>query len=320
MPSPPTELAILRPPQIMKTTTALHLFTCPLKHLPTSHTPRPHQHKLKHRRGILLKVALLCTALHTVSEPLLLAQNPPTAFPDPPPGPCWKIPAPPTSWKINFRYTKPPSEAEAEVKPSSIAVTLIGQDSHHLIEFRTSSLDVWKTAGRAFISETGSPTAYPHILGNHTATLARDTNTGGAAATVPVENLSPENKDWPSFPELEWVTPQMFKGKIPLGTQVALIYAEVPPEPVVLDKEARRQVKKWPEGPLGGIPLQPGMKALAVDETTRLPMVLQLGDEFREYKFHTGEIQKIELPPKVKVFLEKSTHPEKNTRSLSATP
>lgn len=308
------------PSPTMKTTTSLPSINTPSKVRPASHAHRPHQHKLRQRSGLLLRAAVLCTALQTLFHPLLLAQNPPATYPDPPPGPCWKIPAQPTSWKINFRYTKALSEAEAEVKPSSIAVTLVGQDSHHFIEFRKSSLDVWKTAGRAFISETGSAAAFPHNVGKNRTTLARDTKNAPPPEAVLEENLSPENKDWPSFPELDWVTPQMFKGKIPLGTQVALIYADVPPDPVVLGKEARRQTKKWPEGPLGGIPLQPGMKALAVDETTRLPMVLQLGDEFREYTFQTGDIQKIEFPAKVKVFLDNSHAPGKTSPPLSATP
>jgi hypothetical protein len=80
------------------------------------------------------------------------------------------------------------------------------------------------------------------------------------------------------------------------------------------------KAEKWKDGPLVGIPLQPGLKALAVDEETRLPLVLQLGHEFRKYVFKAPEIQKIELPPKVLTFLGGASLNVPKSRPVSSAP
>lgn len=204
--------------------------------------------------------------------------------------------------------------------PAKVVVTLAGEESHHSIQFRSRQLEIWRTQGGAFISEAGSALAYPHNAGGDRN--AADVDGITDAAQSPPENpesLAPQNIDWASFPELAWATQKMFKGKIPLGSYVALIYADPPPETNVL-RNASKSTKKWPEGPLGGIPLQPLMKALAVDEATGLPLVLQLGEDLREYVFDRHPAQKIDLPAKVKTLLAPPASSAIETKSARATP
>ena len=204
--------------------------------------------------------------------------------------------------------------------PAKVVVTLAGENSHHSIQFRSRQLEIWRTQGGAFISETGSDLAYPHNVGRNSSVAAVDgiTDAEPSPAETP-ESLAPQNIDWPSLPELAWATPQMFKGKIPLGSYVALIYADLPPETNVLGN-ASKSAHKWREGPLGGLPLHPFIKALAVDEATGLPLVLQLGEDLREYVFDRKPAQKIELPAKVKIFLPPPASSAIDTKSVSTTP
>ncbi len=231
-----------------------------------------------------------------------------------------KVPTAPAKWTINFRYGTRLSEAEAEAMPAKVVVTLAGENSHQSIQFRSRQLEIWRTQGGAFISETGSALAYPHnVGGNNTAAAVDGITDAEPSPPENLESLAPQNIDWASFPELAWASPQMFKGKIPLGSYVALIYADPPPEGNG-PGSASKSKRKWPEGPLGGIPLQPFMKALAVDEATGLPLVLQLGEDLREYVFERKPAQKIELPAKVKIFLPPPESAPIETKSVSTTP
>lgn len=271
------------------------------------------------RSSVILAIATLFGALPMHAAPAQ-GQNTPSSSSIPLGNRVWKMPTAPSTWTINFRYGRRLSEAEAEAMPAKVAVTLDGENSHHSIQFRNRQLEVWRTLGGAFISETGSASAYPHDVGgnNTAATVDGITNAAQSPPENP-ESLAPQNIDWPSFPELAWATPKMFKGKIPLGSYIALIYADPPPQ-ANAPGTASKATKKWPEGPLGGIPLQPLMKALAVDEATGLPLVLQLGEDLREYIFDRNPARKIELPAKVKVFLPPPASAAFETKSASNNP
>jgi hypothetical protein len=131
--------------------------------------------------------------------------------------------------------------------PAKVVVTLAGENSHHSIQFRSRQLEIWRTQGGAFISETGSALAYPHNAGADSIVAEVDGITDAVAAPPQnPESLAPQNINWPSFPELAWATPQMFKGKIPLGSYVALIYADPPPQ-ATIPGNASKSAHKWRE-------------------------------------------------------------------------
>jgi hypothetical protein len=269
---------------------------------------------------LALPLLLSCAIIFTTH---LLAQNTESSSPPAPSGPPWNCPKPPASWSVSFIYTSKGSEAAEEARPTNVEVTVLGDSAFHAIQFRDRKLEVWQTKGRAFISEAGSPVAFEHTL-QKTIPGPQGPDGHPLPTALPAiasfgEAVAVEDADWTALPELSWVKPEMFKGKIPLAKQIALIYADVPQEPTV-DGKVVKTSKNWPEGPLAGIPLQPGMKALAVDEETRLPIVLQLGDVFRKYAFKTPEVQKIELPAKVLAHLEGANQSVPKSRPVSAAP
>ena len=233
----------------------------------------------------------------------LRAQSGAPERPVPPEGPLWKVPKSPVAWSIIFKYTTTATGLAADFRPSLINVILDGENSHQAVQFNRSGVEVWKIAGRCFISEIGSEVVFPHRLSEVPPVSVEEsqiTGTGASFSKPEPEQVLAQDADWPAFSELSWVTPQMFRGRIPLGNQFALIYADIPQE--LEEPGKKRAASKWPEGPLGEIPLQPGIRVLAVDEDTRLPMVLQIGEELRQYRFQPSARARIELPGKVKQF------------------
>jgi len=57
---------------------------------------------------------------------------------------------------------------------------------------------------------------------------------------------------------------------------------------------------------------------LAVDEESRLPMVLQFGDELRQYRFKKATPLKIEFPAKVRQFLKSPLPADNQVPSLAS--
>jgi len=198
---------------------------------------------------------------------------------------------------------------------TGITVTAIGQDSLQSVQISNRSIELWKTAGQALLSEAASNEVSFRIAEN-----PDQGNDGGVYRTTTTNPIgySPEQIDWSSLDEFSWIKPECFKGSIPLGGQMMLIYAEFPPEPEVIGK-ARVAPQKWAPGPLGGMPLQPGIRVAAVDEGTRLPKYLQQGADISIYTFRTPEQAKLDIPSKIKNLVEvpKPTGP---IRKIDLTP
>lgn len=239
----------------------------------------------------------------------------PSTPPVPPAGDLWRRPKAPTAWSITYKYNTPLTKAQEAARVSGISVTAIGQDSLQTVQIANRSLELWKTAGQAFLSEASVNDVSVRIAENQVQ--ANDVSVQLTTTTNPI-GLSPEQIDWASLDEFSWIKPECFKGTIPLGGQMMLIYAEFPPEPELLGK-ARIAAPKWPPGPLGGMPLQPGIRVAAVDESTRLPKYLQQGADISIYTFRTPEQAKLEIPPKIKNLVEvpKPTGP---IRKIDLTP
>lgn len=256
-------------------------------------------------------VSCLSAALASMTPSPLQSQTAAPAPLLPPDGPLWKAPGTSAAWSVVFKYTTPASEQAADFRPSIVNVTLAGENSHYSVQFRRHGVEVWRLAGLAFISELGSDSVFPHGPVEAAPAPPEDgqaTESKASFSGPQPEDISAQDTNWPAFGELAWVTPQMYRGKIPLGNQSALIYADVPAE-LIAPGAKNASASPWPAGPLGGIPLQPGIRVLAVDEESRLPMVLQFGDELRQYSFKPAAPLKIEFPAKVRQFL-KSPLPE----------
>ncbi len=271
-------------------------------------------------RSLFWVVSCLSAALATLTPSHLPAQTATPAPRLPPDGPLWKAPGTSAAWSVVFKYTTPASELAADFRPSIVNVTLAGENSHYSVQFRRHGVEVWRVAGLAFISEIGSDSVFPHSPVETAPAPIEDGQTTESKASFSSpqpEDISAQDTDWATFGELAWVTPQMYRGRIPLGNQSAFIYADVPSE-LSAPGAKTTSASTWPAGPLGGIPLQPGIRVLAVDEESRLPMVLQFGDELRQYRFKKATPLKIEFPAKVRQFLKSPLPADNQVPSLAS--
>ena len=276
------------------------------------------------RRGLLALISFssLWTAVTHAAE-----TNAPELVP--PPGPSWIRPKSPTSWTIDFRYPNASAkESAAEGRLTKVAVTTIGKATLESIKCSKVSFDVWTTEGFTFLAnpETGEfdlrGNAFP-ILDNQLDGESAPQKPGGGG----MPELPPQYQDWAGLKEFDWIRPELFQGTIKQGAEVLHVYAELPEDMLAARRPAApaaasttpaskpgapgtgrpaaptRPPKNWPPGPLGGMPLRPDIKVVAVNAETNYPHFLQLGEIVREYAFSTPAGSALEMPgPIVKVL------------------
>jgi hypothetical protein len=130
-----------------------------------------------------------------------------------------------------------------------------------------------------------------------------------------------EDPDWMDLTEFEWVTPDMLKGRVDIAGEIVLIYADIPQDPAPAPGKARTApAPKYPPGPLGGLPLKPGLRAAAISESTKLPKYLQDGVDISIYTFGKPLEAKLELPPKIAKQLEQPAAVPKGLKSGVVVP
>lgn len=239
--------------------------------------------------------------------------NPP-APPVPPAGDLWRKPPAPAAWTVAFKYNTQVTKLQEASRLAGIGVTVIGNNSAQTVQVGGRTFELWKIDGMMFQSEVNSDTA--------TQTLTDESIEAALAARNNDENFSttsgrpPEEVNWASLSEFAWIKPELYKGAVAVGGQVMLIYAILPPQPPAIKGKAPQ---KWPAGPLGGLPLQPGIRVAAVEESTRLPKYLQDGLDISIYTFRTPEKSALEIPPKVKKLLDEMK-PAAAPRAINTAP
>ena len=208
-----------------------------------------------------------------------------------PAGPAWARPEPPMSWTITFRYAAVPKPPAEDTRPVKVAVTAVGPTSLKSVTTAKRAVDVWFAAGMTFLVDPSSGEYHiPSSLSEEDAALAQ------------ANGPAPEDEDWLSLQEFEWVRSELFQGTIKIGNDLVHVYAQLPEDMIAAQKAAaaaprpvagrpttptapKAPVQKWPAGPIGGLPLRPDIKVVAVDAQTRRPKFLQLGQDLREYTF-----------------------------------
>ena len=153
------------------------------------------------------------------------------------------------------------------------------------MQFKQRAIETWRINGQALISDAGSEAVAP------------------IASDVSPETAAPEEADWSTLEEFNWLSPELLKAEVLLGGQPTLIYAELPPLPPPTGNGKQPPPKKWPVGPLG-MALQPGIKVAAIDKASMLPKALQQGDLISTYTFGSPSQATLEIPPKIKMYLD----------------
>jgi len=228
------------------------------------------------------------------------AQNGPTELVAPS-GPILLRPERPMSWKITFKYAKSKDQSVLDNRPLEIAVTAQGDHILESIKFAQRGINVWHSGGHIFFSESESGSFELYL----------------PALTDPSQPTPPqpaaEFQDWASLEEFDWVKAELFQGTIKLGNDLLHVYAQLPEDMLEARRVAAAAARpvagrpaapaakappapKWPAGPIGGLPLRPDIKVVAVYANTRRPHYLQLGEELREYVFSVPTTQTLELP------------------------
>lgn len=259
-------------------------------------------------------------ALAAAISPCAHAAEPGTAEPVRPSGPAWVRPKAPLSWTIDFRYpATAPKEFAIEGRLNKVAVSIVGQTTLESIRYAKASFDIWSTEGFVFIMDP--ETGRFDLRGNPPSVATSGvepskTRGGNSPGSEEPPPIPPHYQDWSGLKEFDWIKPELFQGTIKQGTEILHIYAELPedmraarqpaaspapPAPGAGAGAARpaapgRPAQKWPPGPLGGLPLRPGIKVVAVNAETRTPHFLQLGEIVREYVFSPVSTSNLELP------------------------
>ena len=256
-------------------------------------------------------------------------------------GALWTRPVAPASWTVTFKYGTVVAPQQAAHRPSMVKVTVLGKDALETIHFPARTAEVWRTEGIVILSETGSEqtgTRQDQGLGNFAglggnndlvSDVSRDKK-GNFTATVNgvvvTGNIAQEEPDWAEFKEFDWVTPAMLKGKVEISGEKLLVYADMEPEtpaPPTVPGKGRAvapPAPKFPPGPLGGLPLKPGIRVAAIEETTKTPRYLQLGENIQIYTFSKPQQTKLDLPPKIANMLAKPAPAPEGAKAISLIP
>lgn len=223
----------------------------------------------------------------------------------------WRRPSPPTAWQITFKSFSASPDPTDPNAPLSVSVTRLEKDSLELVQYPNRTLEIWKIADRTFLSTPESNDVTLRLSDSRTP----DSPTGRAA------NIPQDDPDWIEMSEFNWITPEMYKGKISIDGEDMLIYSDIDPQRVMTSPKGKAGTKpNYPSGPLGGLPLIPGVKVAAVSEETKLPRYLQTGMDLSIYTFTKPAIPKLELPSKVARLTEPRRTIAKGQKFFSMVP
>jgi hypothetical protein len=252
-------------------------------------------------------------------------------------------PAAPASWTITFRYGSTVAPQQAAHRPNMVKVTAIGKEAVETIHYPERTSEIWRAEGHVIVSEAGSEHASIRVAqpnfsgvggnGDQITGVERGKNgefTAVVNGVLITGKLAAETPDWVEFKEFDWVTPELLKGKIELSGEKLLVYAEMEPEPQTQSAAApsgkgrapaqAQAAPKYPAGPLGGLPLKPGIRVAAIEEATKTPRYLQVGEDIQIYAFSKPQQTKLDLPAKITALVAKPAPPPEGAKPVSLVP
>jgi hypothetical protein len=217
-----------------------------------------------------------------------------------------------------------------------VKVTMLGKDALETIHFPERTTEVWRTEGLVILSEAGSEHAGIRVdqgLGGDSDSISEVSRDKKGNVTMTVNGVvitgtvAREDPDWAEFKEFDWVTPERLKGKIEISGEKLLVYTDMEPEAPApaapaagKGRAAAPPAQKFPPGPLGGLPLKPGIRVAAIEETTKTPRYLQVGEDIQIYTFSKPQQTKLDLPPKIANIVAKPAAPPPGAKAISLIP
>gem|GEM_PF-6455844 len=266
-------------------------------------------------KGSFLRLAILVGISTLISPSISTAQSPPELVA--PQGPAWIRPERPMGWSITFRYANSPKPPAVEERPLKITVTAVGTRSLETVRYAKTGFNIWAAEGYSFMvdPETGG-------FEMRSSAMPSSPSDVTPVSTSPSDpELAAEFQDWVGLHEFDWVKSDLFQGSIKMGNDLLHVYALLPEEMLAARLAAATAARpiagrpaapaakappapKWPAGPIGGLPLRPDIKVVAVDANTRRPRYLQLGEDIREYVFTIPNETNLELPAPIQKRLK----------------
>lgn len=213
-----------------------------------------------------------------------------------PGGNPWNKPEGNTLWKIEIRRQASGIHAAALRQIHGLVVHQSGEQAMVLARYPDHCVEYWSDGPHAVVSVAGSADVVEYVAPKRVSPAGR------AQPPPPVSGAGFDFGGLARMLEWEWVKPEHYRGRIRVDGVVMLVFCEVDPE----DTAAHSLPPSGPQPEASGaiqFPVDGALRAALVEERTRTPRVLQIGDEFWDYSFHGGQKPSFVFPEKVRRFL-----------------
>jgi hypothetical protein len=215
-------------------------------------------------------------------------------------GPAISKPAKPCGWEIKIsKHDRDPRDPVQISSVKLLSSNSFALETVSLISGET--FQTWFANGNRFC-----PTGNPNVL-----------------RLAPAKEDSVDSGTDPQLSEFDWISASNFRGNVTINGENCLLFAKGEAFDALLEAAASARAsgtpqapkttpgqkpkgaeappaQKWPPGPIGGLPLQPGIQAAAILESSRAPKYLQNGTEIRAYEFSTPAPEETKVPKRLK--------------------
>lgn len=213
-----------------------------------------------------------------------------------PGGNPWNKPDGNMLWKIEVRRPIPRIHAAALRQIHGIVVHQHGEQAMVLARYPEYSVEYWSDGPHAVVSVAGSTDVVEYVAPK------RATPSSQGQPPTPASGTGFDFGALARMHEWEWVKPEHYRGRISIEGISMLVFCEGEPE----DTAAHSPDTPPPKADTAGtpqFPIEGAVRAALVEERTRIPRVLQIGEEFWDYSFHSGQKPSFVFPEKVRRFL-----------------
>jgi hypothetical protein len=215
---------------------------------------------------------------------------------DYPGGIAWKKPDENALWKIEVHRDREPAHPGLGSQIRGVVVHQHGRQAMVIARYPEYAVEYWHDGQHAVVSVAGSGDVVEYVA-------PKKPSTSREKLPSEVLEVGSDFGGLARMSEWEWVRPEFFRGRFMLEGVAMLVFCQL--EPSTGGKDSAAQSSPCGESSLGGgevFPVEGASRAALVEERSRLPRVLQVGDELWQYSFHSGARPGLVFPEKVRRF------------------
>lgn len=212
-----------------------------------------------------------------------------------PGGIAWNKPEGNVLWKIEIR--RPNSRAHSGLT-RQIRAILVHQHltrSMVVVRYPEHSVEYWSDGNHAAVSLAGSSDVVEYVAPRKNEPRSEIGPPAETAHGMDLGGLA-------RMSEWDWVKPEFYRGRLMVNGVSMLVFYQSEPGQASSPAGDSIPGPKEGSGPALEFPIEGVLRAAVVEEKSRLPRVLQLGDEFWDYSFHSGQQPQFAFPEKVRRF------------------